>query len=71
MVELPIFAFDNFGDDHQFVEPGETVDDRTAAEGLQNPDKLRHFEEGCRSKLVNLHRKCIKNRRKDGVTREP
>jgi hypothetical protein len=40
VVELPVFTFDNFGDDHQFVESGESVDGRTTAEGLQNPDKL-------------------------------
>jgi hypothetical protein len=40
VVELPVFTFDNFGNDHEFVESGESVDARAAAEGLQNPDKL-------------------------------
>jgi hypothetical protein len=71
MVELPVVALDNFGGDHQLKKPSETVDDRIAAEGLQDPDKLRHFEEGCRGELVDLHRKSVKNRRQDGITREP
>jgi hypothetical protein len=71
VVELPVFTFDDLRDDHQFVESGESIDARTAAEGLQNPDKLRHFKERCRRKLVDFHRKCIKNSWQDGVTGEP
>jgi hypothetical protein len=34
MEELPVFTFDNFRDDHQFVESGEGVNGRVTAEGL-------------------------------------
>jgi hypothetical protein len=71
MVELPFFTFDDLRDDHQFVESGESVNARTAAEGLQNPHKLRHFKERCWRKLVDLQRKCIENSWQDGVTGEP
>jgi hypothetical protein len=40
VVELPVFTFDDLRDDHQFAESGESIYARTAAEGLQNPDKL-------------------------------
>jgi hypothetical protein len=55
VVELPVFTFHNFWNNHQFVKPGEGVDGRAAAEGLQNPNKLRYFEEGRWGKLVDLH----------------
>jgi hypothetical protein len=71
VVELPVFTFHDLRDDHQFIESGEGIDARTAAKGLQNPDKLRHFKEGCRRKLVNLHRKRIKNSWQDWVTGKP
>jgi hypothetical protein len=44
VVELPIFTFNNFWNNYQFVKSGEGIDDRAAAEGLQNPYKLRDFE---------------------------
>jgi hypothetical protein len=71
VVELPVFTFDNFRNDHQFIESGESVDARTAAEGLQNPDKLRHFKERCQRELVDFHRKRIENSWQDGVAGEP
>jgi hypothetical protein len=40
VVELPVSTFDDLRDDHQFVESVESIDARTAAEGLQNPDEL-------------------------------
>jgi hypothetical protein len=55
VVELPVFTFHDLRDDHQFVESGEGINARTAAEGLQNPDELRHFKERCRRKLVDFH----------------
>jgi hypothetical protein len=61
MIELPVTTLDDLGDDHQFVESGEGINTGTAAEGLQNPNELRHLKERCRRKLVDLHRKCIKN----------
>jgi hypothetical protein len=40
MIELPVFAFHNFWNNNQFVEPGEGIDGRAAPESLQNPNKL-------------------------------
>jgi hypothetical protein len=55
VIELPVFTFDDLRDNHQFVESGEGIDARIAAEGLQNPNKLRHFKERCQRKLVDFH----------------
>jgi hypothetical protein len=52
VVELPVITFDDLRYDHQFVESGEGTNTGIAAEGLQNPDELRHFKERCRRKLV-------------------
>jgi hypothetical protein len=40
VIELPIAALDNFGDNHQFVESGKGVDAGVAAEGLHDPNEL-------------------------------
>jgi hypothetical protein len=40
VIELPIAALDNFGDNHQFVESGKGMDTEIAAEGLHDPNKF-------------------------------
>jgi hypothetical protein len=55
VIELPIIALDDLRDNHQYVESGEGIDTGIAAEGLQNPNELRHFKERCRQKLVDFH----------------
>jgi hypothetical protein len=63
VIELPVTTLNDLRDNHQFVESGEGIDNGIAAEGLHNPDELRHFKERCQRKLVDLHRKGIKNSR--------
>jgi hypothetical protein len=63
VIELPVITLDDLGDNHQFVESGEGIDTEIAAEGLHNPNELRHFKERRRRKLMDLHRKGIKNSR--------
>jgi hypothetical protein len=63
VIELPVAALDDLGDNHQFVESGEGIDTGIAAEGLHDPNELRYLKERCRSKLVDLHRKGIQNSR--------
>jgi hypothetical protein len=59
MIELPVAALDDLRDNHQFVESGKGIDTGVAAEGLHNPNDLRHLKERRRRKLVDLHRKGI------------
>jgi hypothetical protein len=40
MIELPIAALDNFGNNHQFIESGKGGDAGAAAEGLHDPNEL-------------------------------
>jgi hypothetical protein len=40
VVEFPIVALDNFGDNHQFIESGKSVNAGVAAEGLHDPNEL-------------------------------
>jgi hypothetical protein len=40
VIELPVAALDNFGDNHQFIESGKAVDAGVAAEGLHDPNEL-------------------------------
>jgi hypothetical protein len=40
VIELPIAALDNFGDNHQFVESGKGMDTEIAAEGLHDPNEF-------------------------------
>jgi hypothetical protein len=40
VIELPVAALDNFGDNHQFIESGKGVDAGVAAEGLHDPNEL-------------------------------
>jgi hypothetical protein len=63
VIELPVTALDDLRDNHQFVESGEGIDIGIAAEGLHDPNELRHLKERRRRKLVDLHRKGIKNSR--------
>jgi hypothetical protein len=40
VIELPVAALDNFGDNHQFVESGKGMDTEIAAEGLHDPNEF-------------------------------
>jgi hypothetical protein len=40
VIELPIAALDNFGDNHQFIESSKSVDAGVAAKGLHDPNEL-------------------------------
>jgi hypothetical protein len=61
VMEMPVAALDDLGDNHQFVESGEGIDTGIAAEGLHDRNELRHLEERRQRKLVDLHRKGIQD----------
>jgi hypothetical protein len=67
LVELTVIDFNDIWNDDQLKESGESVSAKVAAEGLHDPNELRHFQEGGRRKLMNLHRKSIQNSRKDKI----
>jgi hypothetical protein len=71
VIELPVAALDNFGDNHQFIASSKGVDAGVAAEGLHDPNEFRHLKKRRRRKLVDLHRKGIQNSRQNRVTGEP
>jgi hypothetical protein len=58
-VKLPVVDFDNVEHNDQLKKPCESVDAEFALEGLHNPNKLGHLQEGRRRELMNLHRKSI------------
>jgi hypothetical protein len=70
LVELTVIDFNNIWNNEQLKESGESISDKVAAEGLHDPNELRHFKEGGLRKLMNLHRKSIQNRRKDRIARK-
>jgi hypothetical protein len=71
VIELPVAALDNFGDNYQFVESSEGIDTGVAAEGLHDPNEFRHLKERSRRKLVDFHRKGFQNSRQNRVAGEP
>jgi hypothetical protein len=71
VIELPVAALDNFGDNHQFVESGKGMDTEVAAEGLHDPNEFSYLRKRSRRKLMDLHRKGIQNNQQNGVAGEP
>jgi hypothetical protein len=48
LIELAVVDFDNIWNDDQLKESSESVSAKVAAEGLHDPNELRHFQEGSR-----------------------
>jgi hypothetical protein len=71
VIELSVTALDNFGDNHQFVESGKSMDTGIAAKGLHDPNEFRYLKEGSRRELVDLQRKGVQNSRQNGIAGEP
>jgi hypothetical protein len=40
VIELPVAALDNLGDNYQFVESGKGIDTGVAAQGLHDPNEF-------------------------------
>jgi hypothetical protein len=70
VIELPVAGLDNLGNNYQFIESSKGVDTEVTAEGLHDPNELRHLKKRRRRKLVDLHQKGIQNSRQSRVAGE-
>jgi hypothetical protein len=70
LVELTAVDLNDIWHDNQLKKSGESISPKVAAESLHDPNKLGHFQERVRRKLVNLHRESIQNRRKNRIAGE-
>jgi hypothetical protein len=71
LVELTVVDLNDIWHDDQLKKSGESISSKVAAEGLHDPNKLGHFQERVRRKLMNLHGKSIQNCRKNRIAGEP
>jgi hypothetical protein len=60
LVELTVVDLNEIWNDDQLRKSGESVSTKVAAEDFHVPNKLGHFQENGRRKLMNLHRKASK-----------
>jgi hypothetical protein len=70
LVELPIVDFDNIRHNDQLKKSRERMDTKVTPEGLHDPNKLGHFQERRRQKLMDLHRKSVQDRGENWITGE-
>jgi hypothetical protein len=67
LVELTVIDLNDIWHDDQLKKSGESVSSKVAAEVLHDPNKLGHFQERGRRKMMNLHRGNVQNRRKNRI----
>jgi hypothetical protein len=67
LIELTVIYLHDIWHDDQLKKSGESVSSNVAAEGFHDPNKLGHFQERGRRKLMNLHRESVQNRRKNRI----